>query len=457
MGDLPHPKDRPAGVSRRQLLQRAAGAAAGVGATAALAGCANTTTAVGSCDTGTAAVSTSAGGKVQQTLAAQLVESKPVGPGGLPLPRTDNSVTWRLTADNPMIASGKKPEGGTLRLYNYADYIWPGLIKRFEKQFDCKVSIATYNAADEALAKIASGAVSFDAVIGLAGSHIVQLQAQRLLQPLNHDYLPLLAKNIWPELQDPYYDRGARYTAPYVVWADGIGWRNDKLREDVASLPVPWDIFWHAKAYRGKVGILDDYRDGLSLPMQRDAMHAGRIADLNTEDPAIIAKAGKDLSELTRIANVKITITDYQTLPEGKTWLHQSWSGDVIGAAIYYLPPGTKPDVLSFWSPDRGGIVQNDFFCIPKNSGKPVLAHAFVNFMQDAKNAYDNFIQFNGYLPPQLGIDAESLVAKGVIPKGLASAVVRREQFAFNQELLSLSVTGDRLWENAWSQFKSGG
>ena len=71
--------------------------------------------------------------------------------------------------------------------------------------------------------------------MGLSGSNIVDLIAQQLLKPLNHSYLPNLEKNIWPELADPFYDRGARYTVPYVVWMDGIGWRNDKVTEDVAA------------------------------------------------------------------------------------------------------------------------------------------------------------------------------------------------------------------------------
>ena len=53
---------------------------------------------------------------------------------------------------------------------------------------------------------------------------------------------------------DPFYDRGSHYTVPYVVWADGIGWRNDKVNEDIAGMDVPWDIFWHAQAYKGRSG-----------------------------------------------------------------------------------------------------------------------------------------------------------------------------------------------------------
>ena len=269
--EVAHPKDR-SGITRRQLARGAAGAVAGAGVVAGLAACENTTVPVGA----DAAGATGA--------AAELVVPKPTGPAGLPLPRTDNSVTWAITDDNKPVKDGVKPEAGPLRIYNYPDYFDPATLKKFEKQFSTKVEVATYNSADEAVAKLSSGAVDFDLIVGLTGANIVDLIAHRLLAPLNHSYLPNLEKNIWPELVDPFYDRGSRYTVPYVVWMDGIGWRNDQVKEDMAAMDVPWDIFWQSEPYRGKVGILDDRRDALSMPMQRDAMHAGTRPDLNTED-----------------------------------------------------------------------------------------------------------------------------------------------------------------------------
>jgi spermidine/putrescine transport system substrate-binding protein len=438
-----HPKDR-SGLTRRELLRGAAGSAIGLSGVGVLAGCENTTTPIG------------AGGGGPTGAAAELVVTKPSGPGGLPLPRPDNAVTWAITQQNKAIADGRPAERGPLRVYNYADYVDPTVVKRFEKKFHTSVQIATYNSADEAIAKLAAGAVAFDVIIGLSGSNIVNLIAQRILQPLNHSYLGNLSKNIWPELQDPFYDRGSRYTVPYVVWLDGIGWRNDKVREDIAGLDVPWDIFWHAQAYRGRVGLLDDKRDGLSMPMQRVAMRTAVRPDLNTEVPGIVADAGKQLSELNGICNIKVTITDYQTLPEAKTVLHHSWSGDLLSGAFYYMPKGVKPDVLSFWAPDRNGVVQNDFLCIGRSAKSPVLAHHFLNHLLDQKNAYDNMVNFVGYTPPQKAIDAEALIKQGLIPKSLAHAVVRPDQFAANQELLQLSVEGERLWDDAWSKFKAG-
>jgi spermidine/putrescine-binding protein len=221
-------------------------------------------------------------------------------------------------------------------------------------------------------------------------------------------------------------------------------------------MDVPWDIFWESSAYRGKVGLLDDRRSGLAMPMMRDGMRTGFRVDVNTDDPELVAKAGSDIEELKDISNIKPTITDYQTLPEGRSWLHHAWSGDLLSAAIYYLPPGTKPEVLSFWAPERDGVVQNDFFAIGRASSRPALAHAFVNFLLDEKNAYDNFVQQNGYIPPQNGIEADRLITEGLIPKTLAGAVTRPEQFAINDALLPLSVEGSRAWDQAWSKFKAG-
>ena len=129
---MSHPKDR-RGLTRSQLLKGAAGTAFGVSAAGLLAGCENTTTPIGG----------GAGG------GSKFVVPKPLGPGGLPLPRPDNSVTWAITVDNQPIADGAPAEQGPLTIYNYADYIWPGLLKKFEKRYGTSVTVATYNSADE--------------------------------------------------------------------------------------------------------------------------------------------------------------------------------------------------------------------------------------------------------------------------------------------------------------------
>ena len=34
------------------------------------------------------------------------------------------------------------------------------------------------------------------------------------------------------------------YTVPYTIYTTGIGWRADKVSEDIAKMDNPWSIFW---------------------------------------------------------------------------------------------------------------------------------------------------------------------------------------------------------------------
>jgi spermidine/putrescine transport system substrate-binding protein len=153
---------------------------------------------------------------------------------------------------------------------------------------------------------------------------------------------------------------------------------------------------------------------------------------------------------------VKVSISDYETVPAGRIWLHQAWSGDMISAVISYLPSGTKPDVLSYWYQAQGGPIFNDCICVAAKAAKPVIAHRFLNYMMDDKVAYENFAGYVGYQPPQNSIDANTLLAKGIVPKSLSQAVVTREAYANGNAYLTLSATGQQLWDRTWASFRNG-
>ena len=84
------------------------------------------------------------------------------GPSPLKIASPDNPVTWEIFDDNPPIDDGLSPEAGPLLLYNYADYIGPGVVKTFEEQYGVEVKISTFNDTDEMLTKIRTGAVPYD-------------------------------------------------------------------------------------------------------------------------------------------------------------------------------------------------------------------------------------------------------------------------------------------------------
>jgi spermidine/putrescine transport system substrate-binding protein len=423
------------GLSRRGLLAGAGAVIAG----ATVAGCQNTTTPV--------AVAGARGGK---GILGDPTAGGPVDASGIPLARRDYRVTLPRIGD--AVKSSVKPErGGELRIYNYADYLNPAVIKAFGKQEGVSVRVTTFDTLDEAFTKLSTGRLQFD-LIFTSPDHIDQLVGRKLVQPLNYELIPNLERNAWPELHSPFYDVGPRYTVPYTVYTTGIGWRNDKLGGfDPSKLDNPWEAFWQAGKFRGRVGLLDDSREGLGMALMRRG-----VTDLNTEDPGLLAQASKDLQELNSIVRVKVSISDYETLPLGRMWMHESWSGDLINAVIGYLPKGTPPTVLSYWYQQAGGPVFNDCICVAAAATKPVIAHRFLNYLLDPKVAYENFIGYVGYQPPLTAIDAQALFAKEVLPPQLRNTVVTHEDYANGNAYLTLSATGQRLWDRSWAAFRNG-
>jgi spermidine/putrescine transport system substrate-binding protein len=126
-------------------------------------------------------------------------------------------------------------------------------------------------------------------------------------------------------------------------------------------------------------------------------------------------------------------------------------------AAPGYIAGGIKPEDLGYWyPPEGGGIINNDLIGVLRGSKRPVLAHAFLNFMLDEEVAFDNFVGWNGYQPPLQSISPDSLISEGLFPENLASAVVREEDFLNANLLLELTPEGQVLWQNAWAEFLAG-
>ncbi len=433
MTDTPEP-----GISRRSLLRRAGAVTLGGAAVAGIAGCENTTTPV-------AAEGGGGGGK---GLLGDPTAGGPVDAAGIPLARRDYPVTLPRIGD--AVSSSAKPErGGELRIYNYADYINPEVIKAFGKANGVNVRVTTFETLDEAFSKLSTGGLEFD-VIFSTPDQLSRLVGRQLIQPLNLELVPNLQKNVWPEAVSTFYDVGPRYSVPYVVYTTGIGWRNDKVDINPDELPTVWDAMWRASDERGKVQLLNDPREAIGMAIMR----SGSV-DLNTENQDLIDAAVKQLEQLDNDVRVKVAISAYETLPAGRISLAQMWSGDVLAGAISYLPEGTPATVLSYAYQEVGGPVFNDIITVASAARKPVMAHKFLNYMLNEKVAYDNFVGYVGYQPPQLGINAKTLFADEVLPPNLRSAIVTREAYANGNAYLTLTPEGQRRWDRGWAKFRT--
>ncbi|MEP7111954.1 MAG: spermidine/putrescine ABC transporter substrate-binding protein [Ilumatobacteraceae bacterium] len=340
------------------------------------------------------------------------------------------------------IKDGLKPEVGPLRIFNYDSYVSPDVVASFEEKYAVKVEITTFTTDDEAITKIASGAVDVDLDHSASTTTLYKLIDTGLIQPLNKSYLTNIG-NVAASLRDPYYDKGGVYTVPYTVFSTGIGFRADRV--DAGS--VSWDTLWNPE-YKGVTSLLDDAREGLSAAMLRKG-----LTDVNTSDPALIGQAGNDLGELTNTMNIKVEIEGYHTVPEGSTTVAHTWSGDMINAQ-YYLPEGTGAEVLAYWQPETA-VIANDTMCVLSKAKNPVLAHLFIDHMLDKDNAQTNF-GFVGYQPAIEGLGAQELIDAGLVPETLRSCVLSNDQISKGFRYLPLTPEVETLWNDAWSKFRAG-
>lgn len=423
--DIPDRDDAPRrGTTRRTFLARSAIAAAGLSSSALLEACGSTTAPVGS--------------------------GAEKGPGGLPLARASNPVTLPIYADNKAIASGLQPEAGPLQLYNWIAYLNPTVIKDFEKKYHVKVQLSTFVTIEEAIAKLTSKQVQYDVFWPTAG-YIEELVAGKIVQPINHSYIPNLAANVWTSLQNPWYDQGSRYSVPYTVYTTGIGWRADKLPGfNPDKLANPWNALWQVgPTIKGRVGVLDDERDGMSMALLRNG-----VTDLNTDVQKQLNVAKNSLIQLVGSTNLKFDTNEYQRLADGELWLHEAWSGD-MAAAPSYVPKGTPGSVLRYWWPGSGkGPINNDMLAIPRGAKNPVLAHLFLNHILDTAQVFSNF-SYTLYQQPINAMTPAVLVSKQLIPPTLTSTLIQRSQFDNGYVQGPLSQKGQVEWENAWAAVKS--
>jgi spermidine/putrescine transport system substrate-binding protein len=367
----------------------------------------------------------------------------------------ENPVEQPLFDDNPKIESGLEPEKGPLRVYNWADYINPAVLKSFTKKFGAEVEVTTFYNSQEAAQKLRTGKVSFD-VFFPTQDELPKYVAGKLLQPLNHDYLPNLEKNVWPTLANPFYDLGSRYTVPYVTYSTGIGWRTDMVQADVAGMDNPWEIFWDSK-YKGITGLYDEYRDALSVGMYRSG-----LTGVNGANRSDLNKARDNLLELPDLVDIRYTIDGaYSRLPEGNLGLVESWSGDML-LAVQYVPKDGDASVLRYaWPPKTtrdkvGGMISNDCMSILANAEHPVLAHTFINYVLNADVAREN-MSWLGYQPPQKSLDPKTFVEDGLIPENLSTAVVEQGDFQMGQITTQLTPEEEGRWLDAWSKVQQGG
>lgn len=360
------------------------------------------------------------------------------------VPDPRHPIMWPIAAGNKPIAGAQLPEANaTLKVFSWAGRVGQRCLDDFSRVYQCRVELTTYSRMAQALARVSHGGDRFDVFMGAPTDLIGILVARSIIRPLNHGYIPNISE-AWPVYANPYYDSHWQYTVPYTAYTTGIAWRKDHIDMDPYALLNGWEFPWLAKAV-GKTAILDDYRESIALGLLNN-----NVTDLNSTDPLIIDQARDALLNLDRLVGLRTDNSVSKQLATARSWIHHAWSGQVVAAAKR-LPRGVPVDVIGYWfPPDGAGPVANDTNTVLRGARNPVLAHLFLNFMLDHRNAMHNMAA-TGFMMPLRYATVPRLLHEGILPPSLTSAAVLPTYWDHGFKELQLLPPVDMLWRQAWN------
>lgn len=350
----------------------------------------------------------------------------------------------RLTASAlaaPVVGSlgsctAKAGQGGTtdddlgpiekdLSLYLWSDYLADTTVPEFEREFGVRVTVDTYESNEEMAAKLIAGASGYDVV--LPSSYLFPLfHANRLALPLNRKYLGNWS-NVAPLFVNPSWDPGNRISVPWAWGTTGIAYRRDL----VDAPPTSWAVF-HDARYRGKMTMLDDYRDVIGSFLK----FRGR--SLNSVDPSELEQAKADA--LAAKPNLKAYLSGpvKSQLIAGDVVIAQLWNGDASQAIA------EQPEI-GFVVPEEGSMIFADALVVLANAPHKRAAHEFLNYI----------------LRPEVAAAISDKTGYGSANHAAVPLTRAKVPYPTEADLARLEYQTDlgggaELWDRIWTEIKSG-
>jgi spermidine/putrescine transport system substrate-binding protein len=275
---------------------------------------------------------------------------------------------------------GQARAADELHLYNWNNYISDSTVARFEAQCSCRVVQDYYSDNEEMLAKLAAGASGYDIIVP-TGNAVESLIRQRALRPLDKRLLPNL-NNIAPAWLNTAFDPGNQYSVPYAYTLTLIGYNDAKLRE--LNIPVDsWAAIFeprYLEKIKGRVTVLDSQRELLAAALK----YLGYSANDTDETHW---KQARDLIVRAKPYWAAFNASSYiKELTVGNIWLVHGYSSDIFQADLDAQNAKRGFRIVAS-IPREGAVLALDSMVLHKSGPRPDLAHRFINFMLDGRNA----------------------------------------------------------------------
>ncbi len=318
----------------------------------------------------------------------------------------------------------------TLTLYTWAGMFSQELLDDFKEKTGISVTYATFDSDETMLAKLQTEkGGTYDLVI--ADDYIIELAIdEKLVAPIDKAKLSHY-DSINPEYQKQFFDPNDEFTVPLAAGVQTIVYNPDMVEKEITGYEDLWD-----SSFENNLALTANYRvmNGMALKILGESY--------NTEDIAVIEKAGEKLNELA--PNVRLIKDDD---------LQNALLSGEVSAGVMYTAQVTKAKMtnpgLKVVFPKEGiglGIMAQ---FIPSDAPNPNAAHEFIDYLLTPEIAA-KYYEYLGYYSTNK--DADELISEEyreflTLPKEISSE---------DMEMIELiSPEATEAHEKVWTAFKT--
>jgi spermidine/putrescine transport system substrate-binding protein len=278
-----------------------------------------------------------------------------------------------------VVAAGFWKPKPVLHVYNWADYVKPELVTRFEKEHKCRVMIDTFDSNEAMYAKLKAGAKGYDLIF--PSSYMVNVMRQQdMLLPIDHARVPNIV-NLDPAYMRVTADAQCRFSVPYMISNAGLAYRKSKVPDFQPS----WSMLDRTNV-AGRVTMLNDMRETIGAALKFLGYSLNTTSDKELE-------AARDVVIRWKKNLAKFENEQYKNgIASGEFLLVHGYNGDIRQVM-------EENEDIGYAAPREGVSLACDEMVIPKGARQVELAHAFINFLHDPKVAAEN-TEFIFYLCP---------------------------------------------------------
>jgi len=271
-------------------------------------------------------------------------------------------VSLALAALASLVLSQAATAAEELNLFAWSEYVPQSVLDDFTKETKIQVNYESYASNEEMLAKLTSGAASYDLI--QPSEYIIEAMAkEKLLVPLDHAKLPNL-KNIGKEYWGQPHDPKLTYSVPYMQGTVGIAVNTEKVKAPVTGYV---DVF--TEKNKGRIVVLDDALEVVTWAMATQGHGPDAVTKANIEATRPV------LVKWLPLVKVYDSDSPKTALLNGDVDLGVVWSGE---AAILIQEQGKK---FAYVLPKEGAHMFIDSLAIPKGAKHVDTAHKFINYL----------------------------------------------------------------------------